>query len=239
MHERRSFAYVRILTQFPAYAFFSLSSEHHQSCFETRTRKSLQMRREKDKTSLVQWTLIALCLIAPLAQSDGASQGYLYVPHGKSRDDGVVLHEIQQADLPPGEYEIVAIFNDENQQPKAEERNFNANNEFDDSPFKSLPNRRPSQMTPYEGYSRPPSPFQYRPRDEEKFEHFPDRRKRVIERTIYEQPKVSSLPPSVKNKAKFPPRLNQFHPKDAPRQEYFPKQHQVKLLISRKTKLLQ
>ena len=35
---------------------------------------------------------------------------FLYVPQGKTEEDGVVLREIDQSSLPPGEYEVVAMF---------------------------------------------------------------------------------------------------------------------------------
>ena len=38
--------------------------------------------------------------------------GFLYVPPGKGVDEGIILHEITQDQLPPGEYEIVAKFQD-------------------------------------------------------------------------------------------------------------------------------
>ena len=69
--------------------------------------------------------------------------GLLYVPKGRPKSEGIYLTETPKDQLPQGKYEIVAVFDDE------EEQEEDILHESEPSPFRSLPPVSPVNYDPY------------------------------------------------------------------------------------------
>lgn len=55
--------------------------------------------------------LVFLIMVFPFVRGVPAAKKYLYIPEGKTRAEGVIIEEMTEDTLPPGEYNIVAMFN--------------------------------------------------------------------------------------------------------------------------------